>query len=389
MKNAIWRWVKGIVLACALVWIPLCAAAQEYNAQTAQNWLEEFAAALGGLPALNDPQETADPARAGQYLIEYEFGTVLAARADAPQAGELLTIDVRTSQVTDCLGLRVGMSLSDALGGAQVDKSNTQLYVLGTQESGIGWSWAYVGDAGVYGVEYITYGGEDAAMTEYTLTYMIGDDGCISAIRMNMAQTTLAQAQDGLSTAEEIAQRQRGEVLALKNSEAIFGEADLQVMGAAALGVEVAQLVSRLGEPSEVQTLPSGGGRILLYDGLAAELGLREATGVEIVRGVSVSGADVTGPRGLRVGMSVQEAAALFACDADVYSVGGLLYMEGEALGEPPYGELIRGVSDEVTLRYVCQTASGENAVLEAGVQDGVVGYWHLFYGDAEAEGGI
>ena len=313
MKNAICRWVKGIVLACALVWIPLCAAAQEYNAQTAQSWLEEFAAALGGLPALNDPQETADPARAGQYLIEYEFGTVLAARADAPQAGELLTIDVRTSQVTDCLGLRVGMSLSDALGGAQVDKSNTQLYVLGTQESGIGWSWAYVGDAGVYGVEYITYGGEDAAMTEYTLTYMIGDDGCISAIRMNMAQTTLAQAQDGLSTAEEIAQRQRGEVLALKNSEAIFGEADLQVMG----------------------------------------------------------------------------AAALFACDADVYSVGGLLYMEGEALGEPPYGELIRGVSDEVTLRYVCQTASGENAVLEAGVQDGVVGYWHLFYGDAEAEGGI
>ena len=74
----------------------------------------------------------------------------------------------------------------------------------------------------------------------------------------------------------------------------------------------VEKWVARASEPQQVQTLP--GGRLLLYEGAAVELGLNEQTGEEVVRAVSATGESVEGPRGLRVGMSVQEAAALFAC---------------------------------------------------------------------------
>ena len=89
------------------------------------------------------------------------------------------------------------------------------------------------------------------------------------------------------------------------------------------------------------------------------------------------------------VGMSVQEAAALFACDEDVHAVGGVLYMRGEAAGDAPYAELVRsGHSGEATLRYVTPFTGGRVAVLEISIQDGVVRNWH-FYIVREASNGV
>lgn len=363
------------------------ALAQEYNAQAASQWLVQFASALSQLAPVNDPASTADPARAGQRLFEYEFGTVLASGEGSLSASQILEIDVRTAQVTDCRGVRAGMPLAQALGGGQIAASGTQLSVLDTQESGYGWSWAYVNGETVYGVEFITYGGEEAQMTEYTLTYVV-DEGVISAIRMKMAPATEAQAKEGLATAQEIAARQVGEVTALQNGEAAFSAADLVVMGRAALGVQVADLIASLGEPKEIQTLPDAAGRILVYDGAAVTLSFNEQTGMEIVRGVSVTGHEITGPRGLAVGMSVQEAAGLMRCDQDVNSFGGSLYVLGEAAGEPPYGELIVQPSGEMTLSYACVADSGETAMLQAGMKDGCAAYWLLYYPE-DVKGGM
>lgn len=367
-----------LLLAC----MPACALA--YDAQIAEAWLSQFAAALSSLAPVNDPAATSDPARAGQVLLEYEFGTVLAANASPRGAQDILEIDVRTNQVTDCRGVRVGMAMTSALSGVMPGPSNTQLYVLGTQDSG--WHWAYMRNGSVYGVEYIAYGAHGAAMKEYTLTYVI-ENGVISAIRMKTAQATQAQAQEGLMTAREIAARQGGEVMAMPSSAAPFDQNDLQVMGADALGRPVAELIARMGEPQEIQTLPDGRGRILIYDGAAVRLELDEMTGVEIVRGVSVTGGQTVGPRRLSVGLSVQEAAALFLCEAEVSSMGGALYLLGESLDDPPYGKLtVSGA--ETMLVYACRTDRGETAMLEAGIRDGAVAYWHLYYA-SDAEGGM
>lgn len=135
-----------LILACGM------ACAQDLDAPSVLNWMEQFAQALAAIPMQNDPSKTADPARPGEYLIEYEFGTVLSRSVSTPSAQDILEIDVRTSQVTDCRGMRVGMTLADVLAGEQVPAASTQLVVLGTQDSGTGWHWAYVGESGVYGL---------------------------------------------------------------------------------------------------------------------------------------------------------------------------------------------------------------------------------------------
>ncbi|MBR2942468.1 MAG: hypothetical protein IKB82_03625, partial [Clostridia bacterium] len=180
---------------------------------------------------------------------------------------------------------------------------------------------------------------------------------------------------------EEIALRQRGEVYAVANEKPALMYADLQLMGQPVLGKPVADLVFLLGEPVEIQPLQEGRGRLLLYEGVTVQLALQEQTGEEVVVGVSASGAAVTGPGSVCVGMSVQEAASLFRCDEDTYAVGGILYMEGEAAGEAPYGELRRGeISGEAMLRYMANRPEvGRAAVLEIGVRDGVVTHWYFF----------
>lgn len=377
---------RRLAWACALAALLVCMSARAlaYDGRGAQDWMERFAQALTELTPMNDAEETGDPARAGQYLIEYAFGTVLASVPETPVAQEILEIDVRTGQVTDCRGVRVGMGLEQALSGHAVGAADEALVVLSTQEDG--WSWAYVGEDGVYGVEYIAYAGNESAMTEYTLTYVL-EDGVITAIRMRAADALPAQAQDGLKTAREILEKQSRERIALRSEAPVFGKSDLQVQGTAALGVPVASLIARLGEPQEVQTLPQAQGRILLYDGAAVRLAFNEATGEELVRGVSVRGEALSGPRGLKVGMPVQEAAGLFACEADVTARGGTLYMAGEAEGEAPYGEAI-AAGTELLLRYACVTDGGETALLEMGIADGTVSYWSLSY-ESDAQGGM
>ncbi len=375
---------KFAALALCLSLLP--AAALAYDAETAAAWLDAFAGQLASLPALNDPLETADPARPGEYLIEYAFGTVQSASPSAPKAEEIAQIDISTAQVTDCRGVRVGMGLESALDGAALpETAQSTLIVLDTQDAGLGWSWAYVNDAGVYGVEYVAYGGEGADLREYTLTYLIGEAGGIEGIRVRMTQATQAQAEEGMRTAEEIARRQTGEALALANDEAPLQEDDLRVLGAA-LGDPVAGFVAALGEPVEVQVLPGAAGRILLYEGAALTLRFDEQTGEERVMSVSVSGTGLSGPRGVTVGEGVREAAARFRCDADVGALGGALYLLGEAGDEPPYGEAVAQGDGTLALRYACLTGRGETALLEIGAKDGEVAYWQMHFAPEEAQ---
>jgi len=383
MKKGTIRHMFVRVLALGIVLASQCASALAYDAQTAAGWLTQFSAALDSLMPLNDPVLTADPARAGQFLQEYEFGTVT--RLQNPSAEEILEIDMRTAQVTDCRGVRVGMPLEQAFDGTMPSYGASPLVVLATQEAGYGWSWAYMSDDGVYGVEYIAYGG-DEMMKEYTLTYVI-EHGVISAIRMKIADATLAQAQDGLETAEEIASRQDAGALIEANSQPMLTQDDLQIDGGRALGMPVEQLIALMGEPAQIQTLPQGTGRVLVYAGAVVTLGFNEATGEEIVRAVSVSSEAFEGPNRLRVGMSLGEAGGLLRCDQNIYSRGGTLYLEGEAQGEAPYGELQVLSSGELLLLYACQ-AEDDTALLQAIVQDGFISGWQMMY-LSDRQGGV
>ena len=367
------------------------ACAQDMDAAVMRSWMNQFADALVMLTPLNDPAQTVDPARPGEYLIEYEFGTVTATTPQTPNAEDILEIDVCTQQVTDCRGMRVGASLQDALGNTQIPQTDANLSVLSIQESGIGWCWAYVGDGNVYGVEWMTYDTLDPNdVTEYTLTYVLTQDGMVNAIRVKAAASTQAQAETGLQTATEMMEKRQGNaVLCPQNNAPVLTEDDMTVMNTKALDIPVYEWIAAMGEPVEMQTLPAGGGRLLLYEGAAVTLGLDEATGVEVVQGVSVTGSGLTGPRGLHVGMSLSEATALFRCDGDIGADGGVLYIEGEAYGEPPFGEMTAIQSGAATVRYACMMASGKTGWLEVGIENGSVSYWHMYEGKEGALSGV
>lgn len=372
----------------ALMTLLLCfsVSALAYDAGMAGAWLNQFAAAICNMSPVNDPVLTADPARAGEYLLEYEFGTVRSRVSAYPTAEDILQIDMRTQQVTDCRGVRVGMAIEQVFDGKVPIYGASPLYVLSMQESGYGWNWAYVGESGVYGMEYIAYGQLSEGMKEYTLTYVI-DNGVITSIRMTMADATLAQAQDGLKTAQEIASRQEIGALISANTLDALSLEDFTVMGGQAIGVPVSALIACLGEPKEIQTLPEAAGRVLVYDGAVVTLGFNDATGEEIVRAVSVNSEEIEGPNRLRVGMPLAQAGALVRCDGDVYSRGGVLYLEGEALGEAPYGELVVLGGSEMMLIYACQ-AEGDTALLQAISRDGEIVSWQMMY-QSDMQGGV
>ena len=85
--------------------------------------------------------------------------------------------------------------------------------------------------------------------------------------------------------------------------------------------------------------------------------------------------------------MTLREAGGHFRCDQNVYSRGGLLYLEGEALGEAPYGELRITGADEMMLVYAC-TAQEDTALLQAIAQNGVISSWQMMY-LSDMQGGI
>lgn len=365
------------VLLLAALFVAVSVQALAYDAGTAAQWMEQFAQALSALSPVNDPQQTADPARAGEYLLEYEFGTVRCTVSSQPKAQDILEVDVRSSQVTDCRGVRVGMALGSALENPAPAYGAAPLCVLDISESNYGWSWAYAGEEGIYGVEYIAYGEGAAGIEEYTLTYVIEHD-VITAIRIKRADSTIAHAQDGHQTAQEIAARQMNDLQIAANTLPALTEDDLRIMGSRALGVPVEQLIAVMGEPQQIQTLPQGTGRVLIYNGAVVTLGFNEMTGEEIVRAVSVSSDAFEGPNRLKVGMTLREAGGHIRCDQNVYSRGGLLYLEGEALGEAPYGEL-RNAGHEMMLLYAC-AAQADTALLQAISVDGTIVSWQLMY---------
>ena len=352
-----------------------CAQA-EFDAQIAQEWLEHFSAELAALQPKNDVMTTADPARPGQYLMEYEFGTVLGTKAGGLSADDILCVELTAPGAADCLGLQVGQTLEDIIGDRGIIDGNAPIHVLSTQEAGYGWNWAYASNGSVYGVEYVTYGGE-TAFREYTLTYVI-DSQRITAIRLRIAQATQAQAIEGLQTAEEIAEKQFGELVVWENDQPELRMEDLTLNGRPAVGVPVEDLIALLGEPKEIQVLPHGDGRMLVYGYCAAELMFDEMTGVEIVRSLIWVEPAALGPRGVKVGMDAREASGLFRCDNNVYSSGGTLYLAGEAQGIAPYGELISGDDGQYVLKYTCEMDNGKIGMLNIGITFDEVRHWWL-----------
>ena len=362
-----------LLTAAILLCLLSGAKAETYSAYTAGIWMQQFADALQNFTVLNEPAKTEDPAREGAYWIEYEFGTVCATTSENPAVWEIQEITAETPQMTDCRGKRVGMALEDLLSGQAVGQiAGGGLTVLDSWEDG--WCWAYGSENGLYGLEWIAYDRRPSAdVLVYTLTYVLGKDARVEKICMKQAFLAAERAEEDIQTVQELAEKQRCDVLLEANAASELKGEELILLGA-----PVYELVERLGKPLETQMLPSGGGRLMVYEGAAVHLGLDEQTGVEVVQSLTVTGSGLIGPRGICKGMDIREAAARFRCDQDLFSLGGVLYEEGENRGDAPYGELLLQGSNQI-LCYACLTEDGKAACFEIGFAKDSAVYWRIY----------
>ena len=117
---------------------------------------------------------------------------------------------------------------------------------------------------------------------------------------------------------------------------------------------------------------------MLIFDQAVAELVFDVMTGVEFVWSISCAGEALSGPRGLRVGMTLEQAAGLFRCDTSVFSTGGDLYLAGEAQGVAPYGAMLCDDQGLTTLRYACE-AGEETGAVDVMIENGRVVSWRLY----------
>lgn len=376
--------VKRIWLLTLIICICLSAAvAEEYSARLAEDWLLNLADYLAGFETINDPTETGDLSRPGEYLLQYDFGTVVLRGETIPKRGAIVEVTMETPKIADCLGHAVGMNISD-LGIPGLNNPVYPLTLASMQQEGIGWLWIYSTDGIPYGIEWVSYDLESAETTETVLTYSVRD-GVITAIHARRSEMSESEALANLASVAELDATQRASARAEKNDLPALSLDDAVINGTALMRKSIDHLAQVIGDPDSSQNLPAGQGRLLLYDGLIAACNLEEQTGVETLRGFTVVSDIYTGPRNIRIGMALRETAALFRADRTVTSAGGTLYEERTASGLFE-GQLVRFEENEETLVYRCE--SGEDALwLEMTFQNEQMTAWRLYLTDVDRTG--
>ena len=380
--------MRKILFAALLLSLFLVTAqADEYDAVMAEDWLMNLAGYLSGVQPLNDPRETGDLSRPGEYLLQYDFGTVMTKGETEPKRGSIVEVTMETAKIADCLGHTVGMRLAD-LNIPAAQEPAFPLTLVSMQQSGIGWLWVYANDGKTYGVEWVSYRLDSSQATEMVLTYTVAE-GIVTAIRIRKNEMTADEAMANLSSVGELDETQRASARAERNDQPAFSEQDATLNGTRILAQPVDRLSGLQETPESTQTLPAGQGRLLLYDGLIVSCNLEEQTGVETVYGVTAVKEKYAGPRDIRVGMTVSEVLNRFRCDRTVTTAGGTLYLEETDPDQLPQGKLVRFDENEESLIYGCR-ANGQGLWLEVTIRNERVNAWRMYMDSrTEMAGGV
>ena len=357
------RWLYILLAMCL---ISSTASAQyAFSGRTAEDWLINLKRYLQGEETVNRPAETEDLSRPGEKLVQYDFGMVQMREENG--AVEITEVVLNNGKIADCMQVAVGTRIDQAGFPEEVLHPLTVLEAS-VEEQYI--KWVYSDENGIYGAEQIAYLTDNGRTAEYTLTYLVSEE-TIYAIQMKKQETTLSQASLDIETAVEMLGTQTNAVALDGNSQTRFSSTDNILLGESVIGIPVYELVSFLGEPQEVQTLPGGNGRLLLYDGMIIGANMEIETGVENVVSLSVTEPYFPGPRGLAVGMTLEQAGSLFCCEKAVPVTGGVLYK-----ADQESGELVREADG---MRLVYQTPSSKGQLrLEVNFNDGKVLSWNL-----------
>ena len=353
-------WMQGVLVRAAAE-TPLNAPVGE------ESWTEDGYAFLYSFATLYYAQPDSQSQLRGLSVTEESLDTPRGIRLDAP-----------VEMLLNAYGWQ-----NPSLAG---DESFAALYVLDQMPQNAYWAWAQRG-AEVQSVQCAIHAacGEDA-YTDTGIRYTVAN-GLVTGIQVYGLDGTIpgAEVESNLKTVQELS-RQSTAILGVtqRNEQAPFAQGDLQFSHIDFLTLTDAGATRAFGEPV---------GETWAQDDAQTWLHSVEFEGVSVVFScdankqnprldtIAVSDASYAGPRGVSVGMSLEDVTALFCADGSGKTRGtqALLYGDGET---PPFGTLERSGS-AATLRYgaTVQRADGTAAhvSLHLTFESDVLTEWMIF----------
>ena len=307
---------------------------------------------------------------------------------DSLLASAVLTGDVHDAEpLAGPRGLRAGSALEDVLAAYPNDNAVLAgtptiavLYIAGSLPKPVRLGWVTRDGQTVKLVEHSICQGVDGGVTRVGLQYTIENDQ-VTAIRYFGGGDLLSQddAQENLQ-ALALLQEENSYFAYDTKDPAPFAREDLTVAGLDFVELTPEAAIGQLGEAVHEERVKDSNGdelRMMQWDSLTISFVYDKDGQLKGADRVSLTGTGVEGPRGLRVGTSLQDAISRFAGEALDTAQGGTLYGDADKQ-VPPYGKLI--VDAQTAQLFYALTHEDRTILLSSEFIDGALVALSLSY---------
>ena len=361
-----WKMMKKRTLLAALLALcfalpaPALADAAGVLTETELNtWLSGLLMSTVGQTPLNAPVGEEALTQDG-YAFMYDAATLYYDRPALDQNSRLNAISVTGETLAMPRNIRLGAPadmLLSAYGWQNPDLTGGEtfapLYVLDSLPDAAYWAWAQRAGGALQSVQcaiHANMGG--GRYTDAGIVYTV-QAGEISAIHVYgiSAATTLEAVQGNLAAVGGDAPAEQG--VTLQSTAEPFGQSDLQFGRMDFLTLTETGAGVLFGTPltqDEVQAEDGGWLHTLGYAGASLVFELDAQRQNPHLTSLSLTGEGFPGPRGLLLGMQLEQALALFCSEGSglLWGNAALLYGDGQ---QPPFGTLERDGA-AATVRY-------------------------------------
>lgn len=319
-------------LCLLILLLPLFAPAEPGPLSAAEllAWREDIWDLMTRMEPQNDPAATFDPEGEERFLFAYSFGTaeVLSPEVTEGAAEGLAEAEVVTKTVACPRGIAVGDSLERVLAAypnenaaLAGDRAYAALYTRGEAAGESGWGWVLRNGQAVECVQYAVAcpaEGMEGYYLDLNLWYIMGG-GRVTAIRATGFSDLITgeEAAANLEAARDIAGRADfvPDISTAQADGHPLSPEDMSFAGFALAEATRDDVIQALGEPLSEALDGTGYVSTLEYPGALVEF--FEQEGRWRLRAILVTGDTLLGPRGIQIGDSTEQVAALFGGAAE------------------------------------------------------------------------
>ena len=292
----------------------------------------------------------------------------------------LMAVSLTETGVTDPRQIAVGDDQSALLNtygwqnpGLIGDGTFAALYLENELPADARWAWAIYTDDSIQSVQCGIHSAlGDAQYTDMGIRYQLSE-GRVELIQVYGLGSAGIAASDVLANLQTVSQLM-GQLSGddhtadgrwQANDAAPFQAEDLSFAGMSFLTLHDRDVTALYGEPLSTDVVPDADNLLYLTtqrEGLS--IGYLESPDGTMVQAqsVTITTPMLEGPRGLRVGMPLEEALSLLHCDGSGQVLGSANLLYGDGLAAPYGLEESDGMGGTV-LRYLCE-AEGPNGLL-------------------------